>query len=37
MRVKEIEKLKSENGGVREEVNGCKKSLGNSLERININ
>ena len=35
-RVKEIEKLKSENRGVREEVSGWKKSLENLLERINV-
>ena len=36
-RVKDIEKLKCENKGVREEVSGCKKSLENLLERINTN
>ena len=36
-RVKEIEKLKCENKGVREEVSGCKKSLENLMERINTN
>ena len=37
MRVKEFEKLKCENKGVREEVSGCKNSFENLLERINTN
>ena len=36
-RVKEIEKLKRENWGVRKEVTGCKKSLENLSEMINVN
>ena len=36
-RVKEIEELKCENKGVREEVSGCKKSLENLLERNDTN
>ena len=36
-RLKEIEKLKCENKKVREEMNGCKKSLENLLERIKLN
>ena len=36
-RVKEMENFKSENKGVRKEVSGCKNSLQNLLERININ
>ena len=36
-RVKEIEKLKCGDKGVREGVSGCKRSLKNLLERINTN
>ena len=36
-RVKEIEKLKSENWGVREEVSEFTKSLKNIVERMKIN